>query len=349
MPRSDTGRHATVLLNVRAPIPVAIPAAIHMGSPVADSAAFRCRGAAAGSLRFYGARAAHRARGPGLDGFWRVPGSRHRGVLVGFDSETDRPRLFARVAPAASVHHGCRGCRDGGLAASPARPDAGIRALRAVDRGRRVRFAHHLRLPAEVGGIMALLSQLLYWITTGLLIPTVSLLIVLVVRALVLAGSTIATALDRRRYGSELDQALSAADVSRRVLTEIRLPKNAPLARTMADLDVLGSDTAQAQRILAALEIAHERRIADTRLLARVGPMLGLMGTLIPLGPALLGLAEGDLNALAENMLVAFATTVVGLMIGGIGFTLQQSRQRWAAEDMARAEFAATLCGRERT
>lgn len=196
---------------------------------------------------------------------------------------------------------------------------------------------------------MALLSQLLYWITTGLLIPTVSLLIVLVVRALVLAGSTIGTALDRRRYGSELDQALSTADVSRRALTEIRLPKNAPLAKTIADLDALGADAAQAQRILAELEIAHERRIADTRLLARVGPMLGLMGTLIPLGPALLGLAEGNLNALAENMLVAFATTVVGLMIGGIGFTLQQSRQRWAAEDMARAEFAASLCGREPT
>ena len=62
--------------------------------------------------------------------------------------------------------------------------------------------------------------------------------------------------------------------------------------------------------------------------------MLGLMGTLIPMGPALVGLAKGNIASLAENMQVAFATTVVGLLIGAIGFLLGQVKQYWFAEDL---------------
>jgi len=194
---------------------------------------------------------------------------------------------------------------------------------------------------------MSLLSQALYWITTGLLVPSVCLLLLVGARVLILSGSDIAAALDRRRYGAAIDRAFATPEFPRSHLADFRLPKSAPLASTFQDLLALGHTPAQRQRILAQLEILHEKRIAETRVLSRVGPMLGLMGTLIPLGPALLGLAEGDLGTLAQSMLVAFATTVVGLLIGGIGFTLQQPRQRWAAEDIARAEFAATLFAAE--
>jgi biopolymer transport protein ExbB/TolQ len=175
---------------------------------------------------------------------------------------------------------------------------------------------------------MSLLSQALYWITTGLLVPSVCLLLLLGARALILSGSDIAAALDRRRYGAEIDRAFTTPDFPRDNLASLRLPKSAPLAETFQALLALSHTPAQRQRILAQLEILHEKRIAETRVLSRVGPMLGLMGTLIPLGPALLGLAEGDLDTLAQSMLVAFATTVVGLLIGGIGFALQQPRQR---------------------
>jgi biopolymer transport protein ExbB/TolQ len=61
--------------------------------------------------------------------------------------------------------------------------------------------------------------------------------------------------------------------------------------------------------------------------------MLGLMGTLIPMGPALVGLAAGDIESMALNMQVAFSTTVVGLFTGAIGFIIQLFRQRWYRED----------------
>ena len=82
--------------------------------------------------------------------------------------------------------------------------------------------------------------------------------------------------------------------------------------------------------------------------MARLGPMLGLMGTLIPMGPALVGLAAGDIAAMAENLQVAFSTTVVGLFVGAIGFAVQQAKQRWHGEALNDLEFVSGLIG-ERT
>lgn len=57
--------------------------------------------------------------------------------------------------------------------------------------------------------------------------------------------------------------------------------------------------------------------------------MLGLMGTLIPLGPGLAALGEGELTILTTAMTVAFDTTVIGLLAGIIGFVLGRMRRRW--------------------
>ena len=196
---------------------------------------------------------------------------------------------------------------------------------------------------------MTLIGQLLYWLTMGLLVPVVALLLMALLQALLLAGANVSMGLERRRYAPELDRLLSAPSLDKEALQRLRLPVGAPLAPTISALLGLGADPKHAQRILSALEIDHETRISAARVLGRTGPMLGLMGTLIPLGPALLGLAEGDLQSLAENMLVAFATTVIGLLIGALGFFVQQSRQRWAAEDMARAEYIAAASAETET
>ncbi|GAA3957321.1 MotA/TolQ/ExbB proton channel family protein [Allohahella marinimesophila] len=85
------------------------------------------------------------------------------------------------------------------------------------------------------------------------------------------------------------------------------------------------------QRVGSAEAVAAlgRRRIERADLLARVGPMLGLMGTLIPLGPGLAALGRGELEVLAEAVTVAFDTTVMGLLIGIVGFILARLRRRW--------------------
>lgn len=97
------------------------------------------------------------------------------------------------------------------------------------------------------------------------------------------------------------------------------------------------------QRLLADFEIEADRDLATSKTLSKMGPMLGLMGTLIPMGPALVGLSTGDIASMAYNMQVAFATTVVGLFAAAIGFITQQVKQRWYLHDLADLEFVAEL------
>ena len=78
-------------------------------------------------------------------------------------------------------------------------------------------------------------------------------------------------------------------------------------------------------------------------MLVKLGPMLGLMGTLIPMGPALVGLATGDISSMAYNMQVAFATTVVGMLIAAVGVLTVQVRQRWYARELNNLEYVRQL------
>ena len=97
------------------------------------------------------------------------------------------------------------------------------------------------------------------------------------------------------------------------------------------------------QRLVADFEIEADRDLATSKTLSKMGPMLGLMGTLIPMGPALVGLSTGDIASMAYNLQVAFATTVVGLFAAAIGFITQQVKQRWYLRDLANLEFVAEL------
>ena len=72
-----------------------------------------------------------------------------------------------------------------------------------------------------------------------------------------------------------------------------------------------------------------KRRIERADFITRLAPMLGLMGTLIPLGPGLAALGDGELTVLTTALTVAFDTTVVGLLAGMIGFVLGRMRRRW--------------------
>lgn len=88
------------------------------------------------------------------------------------------------------------------------------------------------------------------------------------------------------------------------------------------------------ESILNEAEDALTRPLDRLRFAVRVGPSLGLMGTLIPMATALASLAGGDLASLARNMVTAFATTVVGLAVGTGAYALAIVRGRWLTRDL---------------
>lgn len=95
--------------------------------------------------------------------------------------------------------------------------------------------------------------------------------------------------------------------------------------------------------ILSEYEIEASKELSTSKMLTKMGPILGLMGTLIPMGPALVGLASGDIASMAYNMQVAFATTVVGLVVSAIGFITQQVKERWSVKNITMLEYLAEV------
>ena len=106
---------------------------------------------------------------------------------------------------------------------------------------------------------------------------------------------------------------------------------------------------AQLQRLLANFEIAADKDLATSKTLGKLGPILGLMGTLIPMGPALVGLSTGDIASMAYNMQVVFATTVVGLVVSAVGLVSLQFKQRWYAKDVNNLDYVARKLNEKNT
>jgi len=98
-------------------------------------------------------------------------------------------------------------------------------------------------------------------------------------------------------------------------------------------------------KALADFDFGAQRRLGRTRVLVRAGPALGLMGTLIPLSPALTGLANGNTSTLSHNLRLAFSVTVVGLLIGAVAFAISLSRDRLYGQDLSDLEYVAAVLG----
>ena len=198
---------------------------------------------------------------------------------------------------------------------------------------------------------MNFISDILYWISTGLLVPVIVLLIILFCRAILLAGSFYGQYLSIRKTETLLRNELSKLTPDTVEELSSKLPENSRSLVITYMRQVLDTrDTpAQVQRLLANFEIAADKDLAISKTLTKLGPILGLMGTLIPMGPALAGLASGDIASMAYNMQISFATTLVGLVAGAVGFLTQQVKQRWYLQDMTNLEFISELLNDKRS
>jgi biopolymer transport protein ExbB/TolQ len=192
---------------------------------------------------------------------------------------------------------------------------------------------------------MELISKMLFGIANSLLIPDIILLIVFFIRALVLLGSTYNQFMVRRRNNRRLATVIkelqpTGIDDLRNLLPE---KHDALFTEYLADILDHPADEAYTDYLITHYETEVAKDVNLSRLLTKLGPVLGLIGTLISMSPALVGLSTGDISGMAYNMQVVFSATVVGLVISAVGLFTQQLKTRWYAKDVNDLEFVSRI------
>jgi biopolymer transport protein ExbB/TolQ len=191
------------------------------------------------------------------------------------------------------------------------------------------------------------LRETMHIVSYSLLAPTIIILLLLVAFIVFELGSLLVEIFTERRKGKpnipELLESFQGKDVQE-ITAEI---DNSNLFRRQklalhellnhSDLPAV-SMQALARRLLTDEELHYFKITNRTDVVARLGPMLGLMATLIPLGPGLIALGQGDTKTLADCLLTAFDATVTGLAAAAIAFAISRLRKRWYEDYLSSLE-----------
>jgi biopolymer transport protein ExbB/TolQ len=203
--------------------------------------------------------------------------------------------------------------------------------------------------------LYALLQAALYLISSDLLYPVMALLIALFIWIIINTGGFVAEWVERKQRAENpdldrlIDKLLERTEDLPSPAFDTLNPINLPAFPLKSYIKGLMAELLKDQENLdlrvechlQEKELELSRSLDKIRLLIRLGPCLGLMGTLIPIGSALAELSQGNLERLANNLIIAFTTTVVGLAIGGIAFLIGIIREGWIRKDIIQMEYIA--------
>lgn len=198
------------------------------------------------------------------------------------------------------------------------------------------------------GLISEMLSNVLHAISQSLLYPVIIGLLLFMVYAIITLGSLIYEYYHRNKINikqiegmvlsisnpgtpEKITQVVEASELPRSHKDNIiNLAKSSKIGPA--------SQEALAKKLIENEEIMVAKKLEKTDIVTRLGPTLGLMGTLIPMGPGLAALGSGDIQQLANAIIIAFDTTVVGLAAGGVAYVISKIRRRWYEEDLSNLE-----------
>ena len=193
---------------------------------------------------------------------------------------------------------------------------------------------------------MEYISRALFGIANSLLIPDIILLILFFLRALVLLGGTYNGLMLRRRNNQRFNHLIKdlTPDGIENLKESLPQKTDSLYVRYLKDMLDNGKDHEDyTDYLITQYETETVKEVNLSRLLAKLGPVLGLIGTLISMSPALVGLSTGDISGMAYNMQVVFAATVVGLVISAVGLFTLQLKQRWFAQDVNNLDYVARI------
>ncbi len=169
----------------------------------------------------------------------------------------------------------------------------------------------------------------LYVISSGLFYPVVFTLVVLVFYVLFSVGGFLREYLDRKGGRSSIIQAYIEQ------LTQTLHQFQHDGRSNEVDIEV--------EKHIQQVELRLARSLNRIKLVIRIGPSLGLMGTLIPMGIALASLAQGEISNMAASMVTAFTATVVGLGCATIAYVIAVAKEAWYKADLAEIAYLTEL------
>ena len=201
----------------------------------------------------------------------------------------------------------------------------------------------------EAGTAQTQLADVLHVVSQALLIPVILLLIAFIGYALFCIGSIIAeNVTERRNFRVEVPKFLNALmkapaeELPSVIKASGLLNRQKAALLTVYDYRSLPGDALVAliRREVSEEEVRYQRIVDRNNIAAKVSPMVGLMGTLIPLGPGIAALGQGDTALLSSSLLIAFDTTVAGLIVAAICLGVGKLRSNWYDDYMSALDSA---------
>ncbi|AMD16722.1 flagellar motor protein MotA [Methanobrevibacter sp. YE315] len=195
------------------------------------------------------------------------------------------------------------------------------------------------------------LTSLIHILSESLLTPVIILLVISVIIVILSFGGVINEYISRKPISSkELEDLIRKVSFSNNVSEMKSVIEKSNLFDYQKEILVriannhdIGSDArkALASELISSEETRLIKKTNKTDILIKVGPILGLLGTLIPLGPGLASLGTGDISVLAQALTIAFDTTVTGLSVGALSYLISKYKKQWYESDLINVETIA--------
>jgi len=117
------------------------------------------------------------------------------------------------------------------------------------------------------------------------------------------------------------------------------LRKKAPLSNESKEgYPIMAYFLSHSKRTFHEMEVYSLRGLETVRIVTRITPMLGLIATLIPMGPALIALQENNSFEMSNHLSVAFTAVTISLAAASLTFWVASVKKRWFAEELVYIE-----------
>ena len=181
-------------------------------------------------------------------------------------------------------------------------------------------------------------NSILRAIIANLQTPVVIILLVLMAATVIVTGTFVFEFfVEHRKLRADVPKLIETMNTTKiRDLSDLikqneLLPRQKKALNQLIREDKMDSENREiyAAQLLFEEEEHYQKYLRWPQMISKLGPMFGLLGTLVPLGPGLMALSEGNSALLSQSLLIAFDTTSAGVVIAAVALVITQIRKQW--------------------